>query len=362
MDSIIGSTAALDELIRIGSTGDFSHWLPSIMLFCDEMRTLSPLPPISPSQEEYAVQLHLTKHDLICCICYEPLLSSIFQCSQGTHHICSTCKSKVHDDRCPIDRESGGFFPDPMKQRIVQQLVMTCPLGCMDVLLPFMVKEHVENECMHRILTCFHCKRQVPQLFDHLMTCLSSEFTLTSSTSNLQMWSSFHTHNTQTRCRLLALNFGSKVVTRPWIMMMGQDNFQFHRFDAYDPIDPETEIKPYEVTYRHDSLPHFLSSFDLEPGKFVHVRSTQIPYTWSRYQIVRVDAGSIFIGSITALLKPEHATCDHHNIWLSLFTTRIYPDGSTETDSRNPSPCHRCLDSSLAQHTLIRLLHSTNSL
>jgi hypothetical protein len=362
MDVIIGSTAALDELVQIGSTGEFSHWLPSIMLFCDEMSaTLSPPPPLTPSQEEYVLPLRVTKHDLICCICYEPLLNSIFQCNQGTHHICSTCKSKVRDDRCPIDREPGGFFPDPMKQRIVQQLVKSCPLGCMDVLLPFMVKDHIEQECMHRVLTCFHCKLQVPRLYDHLMTCLSSTYTLTCSSSNLQLWSTVHQRDTQTDCRFLVLTFGS-VATRPWIMMMGEENFQFHRFDAYDPTDADISVKPYEVSYRHHTLPYFMTSFDLEPGKYVHVRSTQTPYTWSRHQIVRVDLGSIFIGSITALLKPEHSTCDHHNIWLSLFTTRIYPDRSTETDSPVVSTCHRCLDASLAQHTLIRLLQSANSL
>lgn len=92
---------------------------------------------------------------LDCLICYEPLSPPIFQCSVG-HFICSSCRHKQLDKKCPSCSVKTSFKRCFGVEHIVQAVMVPCSnanYGCIEKVTYYQKEEH-EKVCPNAPCFC----------------------------------------------------------------------------------------------------------------------------------------------------------------------------------------------------------------
>jgi hypothetical protein len=56
--------------------------------------------------EEINISYQITRKELECCICMNDIVTPLNQCSSGNHFVCSDCKKRLKNNKCPICRTS----------------------------------------------------------------------------------------------------------------------------------------------------------------------------------------------------------------------------------------------------------------
>ena len=120
--------------------------------------------PYSRNDGKINFQKELEDHDLLCCVCWDPLTAKIFQCLLGAHNVCENCRDNIRSsgkNACPLDRTPGGFIPNPRLEKEVALLTVPCVYsGCSSKVLPWMLEDHTK-ECEHAPFKCPLCDETV---------------------------------------------------------------------------------------------------------------------------------------------------------------------------------------------------------
>lgn len=126
------------------------------------------------------LEIKLDKDNFQCCICYEPLTSSIFSCRNPigkSHNVCGGCEwhlrrmksSNGHtkSQRCPMCKISGGFVRNEMLERTVQEFCTPCQhsdKGCLHqscVWEEQSMETHLKEDCLYDSCVCPVCSETI---------------------------------------------------------------------------------------------------------------------------------------------------------------------------------------------------------
>uniref|UniRef100_A0ACD5TS57 Uncharacterized protein n=1 Tax=Avena sativa TaxID=4498 RepID=A0ACD5TS57_AVESA len=138
---------------------------------------------------------------LDCPICFHPLSSPIFQCSVG-HFLCSSCRSKLLDQKCHLCSTKTSFKRCFGMEQVVQSVNVSCHnamYGCTRK-MPYYLKEGHEKECPASGCFCpvgsctFYFYGSTETLLEHITTehQIPSTTLLDSDTVSLHLQPGLH--------------------------------------------------------------------------------------------------------------------------------------------------------------------------
>jgi len=116
-----------------------------------------------------SINIEINKEDLQCCICLDDLSGQVYNCVNGPHYTCHTCKAKIYE--CPICKNSSPPVRNLYLEQSIKKYIVECPKDCSKKIFNWSLEKH-DKECANNPMDCICCKRQIIpntlQLLSHL--------------------------------------------------------------------------------------------------------------------------------------------------------------------------------------------------
>jgi hypothetical protein len=128
-------------------------------------------------EDTIAITSTFSKSDLQCAVCLDPLTKQIYQCANGPHYACATCKIKLPKKECPTCKHPGDMVRFIALEEQLKQHLKPCPnIGCCDKFF----KWQDDHNCKFALVKCKICKRDASGNLDsyvsHLKDCCDQSF------------------------------------------------------------------------------------------------------------------------------------------------------------------------------------------
>lgn len=127
------------------------------------------------NKNKIAVTIQFDKSDLVCAICYDGLVSKIYQCIKGPHNLCEKCHDSGMVSSCPICKNPKSFFRALYMEAHLKQFLTDCPNkhhGCPTKIFNW---EKAHEDCKYEPITCPLCSDLVKSDADKLAMHLQIE-------------------------------------------------------------------------------------------------------------------------------------------------------------------------------------------
>lgn len=276
--------------------------------------------------------------DFNCCVCFEPMYHEVWQCSLGLHHVCGSCHTKI-GNRCPIERSSGAFIPDPRWKHVIQTVRQPCE-QCQEQVFPWLMTDHLQDNCRMRKVTCPICTESHSTVVDHIRMSHPHVTLLEESKEEvIYVEEATSEDGYRIQCHTLVWDTNYPTPSSKWMVLREKHN------DIQGPVASNvvTFVTLPSIVGIHLPLPFdhytFLTHLDVKKGNMVECPPKyQTDQPMIPYEIVQFHDGFL-----TMVCRPKGHTCSHQTSMFCILNDIVYRLGTHCNHDQLAPACPQCL-------------------